>query len=847
MKTRKSIFYSLVIGLLLFTTPLFAAQPFVSTDGSGFVWIQNGESYPILADANEYVGVIRALNNLRTDAEQVTGVKPDIHNTIQSTRYIIIGSLDQSQWIKNLVSKKLIDVKELRDKREKYIIQTIKNPIAGVEEAVVIAGSDMRGTIYGIYELSQQIGVSPWYYWADVPVQKHTSISIKNGIYTDGEPAVRYRGIFLNDEAPCLTTWSKQTFGGLNSQFYEKVFELILRLKGNFIWPAMWQPAAFFDDDPLTGALANEMGIVTSTSHHEPLGRAHDEWQRYGEGAWNYNTNPKVLQEFWRGGMERMKDYETVVTLGMRGDGDEPMSEGTNIALLENIVKDQRKIIEKVTGKKADKTPQVWALYKEVQEYYNKGMRVPDDVTLLLCDDNWGNVRKLPNLSDKPHKGGYGMYYHVDYVGGPRNYKWLNVTPIQNMWEQLQLTYAYGVDRIWVLNVGDLKPMEYPITLFLDMAWNPTQYTASNLMEHPRRFCAQQFGEDQADEAARILNLYSKYNGRVTPEMLDRHTYNIETGEWKQVSDEYAKLEAEALRQFISLKPEYRDAYQQLILFPVQAVSNLYEMYYAQAMNHKLHSENNPKANKWADKVESTFARDAELNREYNETMSGGKWNGMMTQKKIGYTMWHDRFPADILPEIFRVENTETTGNYVFTAKYGIVSMEAEHYFTSTNANEATWTIIPYMGRTLSGIALMPYTKSVDGASLSYRMQIPQGIDSVTVIVVVKSTLSFHNSVGHRYSVNFANGEEQIINFNSDLNEKPENIYTKFYPTVARRVVAKQVRIKLPATTDGMYNLVLKPLDPGIVFEKIVVDLGGYKDSYLFMNESPVKKLKVEN
>lgn len=272
------------------------------------------------------------------------------------------------------------------------------------------------------------------------------------------------------------------------------------------------------------------------------------------------------------------------------------------------------------------------------------GLRVPDDVIMLLSDDNWGNVRRLPNAEERKHPGGWGIYYHVDYVGAPRNAKWLNVTPIQNMWEQLQLTYDYGVDKLWVLNVGDLKPMEYPITLFLDMAWNPKRYAVDNLLDHPRQFCAQQFGEEQADEAMRILNLYSKYAGRVTAEMLDRKTYNLETGEWKQVSDEFIKLEAEALRQYMTLQQEYKDAYKQLILFPVQAMANLYEMYYAQAMNHKLYKENNPQANYWADKVEQSFKRDKDLCDDYNNVMSGGKWKNMMIQKHIGYTSWNDNF-----------------------------------------------------------------------------------------------------------------------------------------------------------------------------------------------------------
>lgn len=300
------------------------------------------------------------------------------------------------------------------------------------------------------------------------------------------------------------------------------------------------------------------------------------------------------------------------------------------------------------------------------------------------------------------------------------------------------------------------------------------------------------------------------------------------------------------MRQYLTLKPEFRDAYKQLILFPVQAMANIYEMYYSQAMNHKLFAENNPKANEWADNVERTFKRDAELSNDYNKVMANGKWDGMMIQKKIGYTTWNDNFTADILPEIFRIENSETAvSNYVFSPSNGYVAMEAEHYYTLNNAANANWTVIPYMGRTLSGISVMPYSQPVAGASISYKMKLPEDVKTVTVHVVVKSTLAFANLNGHRYKVGFNGADEQTINFNSDLNEKKENIYTKFYPTVARRVIEKHVELTVPATIDGMKMLTLTPLDPGIVFEKIIVDFGGYKNSYLFMNESDCKRLLI--
>lgn len=819
-----------------------------------FTLVEEGMPDAILIDEQEDAGVRIAARNLQSDFERVTGKAAELLSQPDAKRMIIVGTLD-SRYIRLLAKAKKIDASLLKGKNEKYLLTVVYAPLPGVDEALVIAGSDKRGTIYGIYELSEQIGVSPWYDWADVPVEHRRNLSMVRGTYTAGEPAVKYRGIFLNDEAPCLTGWVKHTYGTDygDHRFYARVFELILRLRGNFMWPAMWS-WSFYADDPENSKTAHEMGIIMGTSHHEPMARNHQEWARKRKeyGVWDYASNQQVIDRFFREGIERAAGTEDLITIGMRGDGDAPMGgkEGEddkyvsrdreNMRLMEKIFKNQRRIIKEVTGKAPEKRPQVWAIYKEVQRYYDMGLRVPDDVIMLLSDDNWGDVRRLPDAVERQHPGGWGMYYHVDYVGAPRNTKWLNVTPIQNMWEQLQLTYDYGVDKLWVLNVGDLKPMEYPITLFLDMAWNPTRLTAANLLDHTHRFCAQQFGEEQAKEAARILNLYSKYAGRVTPEMLDSKTYNLEMGEWKQVSDEFVKLEAEALRQYLALNPRYRDAYKQLILFPVQALSNLYEMYYAQAINHRLYKENNPQANDWADKVEQTFKRDKDLCHDYNNVMSGGKWKNMMIQKHIGYTSWNDDFPADRQPEVYRIENTDrAAGGYVFEACHGVVAMEAEHFFRKNDAAEARWTVIPHMGRTLSGVSLMPYSKDVAGAALSYKMAIPKEVTEVTVHVVVKSTLPFHDRKGHEYEVSFEGGETARVNFNANLNEEPENVYALLYPTVARRVVESKVKLKLPASGDTLQTLTLKPLDPGIVLEKIVVDFGGYQPTYLFMEESP--------
>ena len=816
---------------LLSAMSMSAAERFVSFQ-QGDLLINSNDKVEIYMDANDCRGVSYAANALVKDISKVSGSQATITSNQKAT--ILVGTIGHSAAIDQLIKQKRINGNLLKGKREKFIITVVNNQL-------VIAGSDRRGTIYGIYELSQQMGVSPWYDWADVPVEHHDSIFVNRGTYSDGEPAVRYRGIFLNDEAPCLTSWVKNTYGTEygDHRFYQRVFELILRLRGNMMWPAMWG-WAFYADDAENEKTADEMGVVMSTSHHEPMARNHQEYarNRKGWGPWNYQKNKANLQKFFREGIERMKGTEQIVTIGMRGDGDEAMSAEADTKLMTNIINDQRKIIADVTGRKASETPQVWALYKEVLDYYDKGMKVPDDVTLLLCDDNWGNVRRVPNAQERKHKGGWGLYYHVDYVGAPRNSKMLNVTPVQNPWEQLTLAYENGIDRLWILNVGDLKPMEYPISQFMDMAWNPRKYDVNNITRHTRDWCAQQFGESQADEAARILNLICKYNGRCTPEMLDKNTYSLENGEWQEVVNQYLQLEADALRQYNCLPASYHDAYRQIILFPIEMMSNLHQMYFAQAQNHALYKQGNPKANVWADECERRFKRDSLICDEYNHKMSGGKWNGMMTQKHIGYTSWNDAFEKDTCPELFRVTSKD---GVIISTNNGVVEIEAPYYSSKTDAAEAKWTEIPFMGKSVSAMTLMPYTKSVKGASITYKfkMQVSKtsdgkafnGKQKVRIHVITKSTLDYLNKGGLTYGISLDGASPVEVNFNKDLNEKPENIYNIYYPTIATRIVDKVIELELPASSDGIHTLTLTPNDPAIVFEKIVIDGRGGKKS----------------
>lgn len=823
-----------------------AAPSFVSFKkgpDASFAIAANGKVVDLVCDDGDYEGVNIAAHSLVQDLGRVTGVTPLLGPT-PSKECIIVGSL-KSSLIRDMVASGKIPGKELEGKREKYLLQVVDKPLPGVDRALVIAGSDKRGAIYGIYELSRQIGVSPWYWWADVPVMHHEDIYIRKGTYTDGEPKVEYRGIFINDEWPSFGNWAIEHFGGINSQCYEHIFELLLRLKANYMWPAMWG-SAFYDDDPGNGPLADRMGIVMGTSHHEPMALAQQDWKRRKDhGKWSFTTNHDEMMDFWRGGIERSKDWETLYTVGMRGDGDEAMEDEATVELMERIVAEQRGLLEKVTERPAAQIPQVWALYKEVQDFYDQGMKVPDDIILLLCDDNWGNIRRLPSLGSPRRSGGFGMYYHVDYVGGPRNSKWINVSPIPRLWEQMNLTYRYGVDKLWILNVGDLKPMEYPITFFLDMAWDPDAFNAGNLEGHSVEFCRSIFGQRHAQEAARILRTYPKFNRRVTPELLSMKTYSVANyDEWARVTGEYDQLALDADALGRALPQECQDAWFQLLGYPVKACANLYDMYYAQAMNQRLAKKKDPMANAWADRVEECFRKDAILASAYH-SRNGGKWNHMMDEQYIGYKSWQAP-EKKIMPEVRRVEGTPASsivlptpapityktpsGPPFFEGSKGYVSIEAEHFTRKTDGKEATWTVIPELGRTLSGITPQPVTASVEGMVLEYDMEIPEDA-TARVTLRFCPTLNF-NGKGLRYAVRFDDEPEQVININGDYKGETGIAWQR------EHVIDSQTIHMLDG---GRHTLYIRPLDNALVLQKILVNLGGMHKSYLGPEETLVK------
>lgn len=836
----------------------------------------------IYVDSNDFALVKKSAQLLQQDVEMITGKKIEIVNKISASikNYIIIGTIGKSKIVDVLAVAGKINTAPVKNKWEAYIIQTVsdekgspKSPLQG-GRGLIIAGADRRGTAFGVFELSKQMGVSPWYWWADVPAKKQTNIYLSNNIKITDAPKVKYRGIFINDEAPCLSNWSKATFGGFNHLFYEKVFELMLRLKSNYLWPAMWGNA-FYDDDSLNIKAADEYGIVIGTSHHEPLMRAHDEWRRYGKGKWNYDSNEVRLKEFWKAGMQRASN-EKIVSVGMRGDGDEPMSRETATTLLERIVKDQRRIMEEVTNKPAAETPQLWALYKEVQDYYDKGMRVPDDVTLLLCDDNWGNIRKLPRLDEKPRKGGYGIYYHFDYVGGPRNYKWLNTNSIPRVWEQMHLAYEYKVRDIWIVNVGDIKPMEYPISFFLDYAWNPEKTGAADLQKYTEQWSAAQFGNEYAKDIAAFISKYSKYNSRRKPELLDANTYSLDNyGEYTNITAQYNQLATQAEAIGKKLPKEFASAYFQLVLYPVKACANLNDMYYNAALNKRFSQQAGPAAAIFADAVKELYGRDSILTKQYH-LLNKGKWNHMMEQTHIGYTGWQQ--PAVNKMPIIKYaakdsitansassttgghshndEENASAGNFIQSVTKNksqtviyeqnrCIAVEASHYTKAVNSTTVTWQLLPDHGRTGDAITTFPVTApevKPGGSSPHLEYEFYTGSKGpFTINAYFSPTLNFHNTEkGLQYAVSVDNELPQLISINSEDKTSISGIWNKW---VSENIIIKTSSHSIVA--EGKHTVRYWMVNSGVVLQKLVLDFGGVKPSYLGPPETifnPVKK-----
>lgn len=776
----------------------------------------------ITYDPLDWKGVRMAVENLRHDLKAVTG---------SANAPVVVGTIGKSK----LAKKYKQQSKELQGKWEQYLIFTDRGKL-------VIMGSDKRGTIYGIYELSRQIGVSPWYWMADAPIQKHEQLFAKSGIYTDGEPKVKYRGIFINDEWPSFGTWCKNQFGGINSKAYARIFELMLRLKANYFWPAMWD-SRFNEDDPLSPQLADDMGIVMGTSHHEPMMRAHKEYvyRKDSIGAWDYATNKANLDRFFEEGLERNKAYDNLITIGMRGDGDVAMGNGDdedNMKTLKDVVDGQREIIERVYKKPASEVPQLWAIFTEVQRYYDAGFTVPDDVTLLFCDNNWGYIRRTGPEKEQARKGGMGMYYHIDMNGGPWNDRWINTTTAAKIREQLNLAYQTGIDRIWIINVGDLKPKEMPIDFIMHYAWNPDDYPADKIDQYMVDWARSIFGGEYAREIANIVTEYSKMNLERKPEVQRVGIYSVETGEAQRMFNRWDELEKRTLSLSKKMPAEMQDAFYQLVEYPAVASAGVAKIYLAATLGDSI-------------TMQTLFERDKQMTDKYNKVIAGGKWDGMMLDKHIGYRMWS--MPNEnTLPQVAKPSD-----------KTGITASEtalmAHDYTRRTATDDVRWVFLPGLGRGKGNMGIEPVTAKSrplgDGATLEYDINFSQSGKQKLALGILP-TNDVNPARGLRIGVRVDDGEMQTIDarqgyvdtFNEYTKEniarskvlKPlprpaSDIYLSGSRQRMRSEVFDNLRwlsIDLDIPTEGNHTIKVVMIDPEIVVEKLVINPDNEHPSY---------------
>lgn len=845
------------------------------------------------ADTN-YKGIRIAAEAFAGDVFLVTGKKPEIVEAAEALcgPAIVVGTMAQNPLIGAAVKAGFMNLTEIDGKWECYATKLVNGNL-------LISGSDKRGCIYGIYRLSEMIGVSPWVWFADVTPEKKETLEFTAGELetVSKEPSVKYRGIFINDESPSFTGWAYGKFGALNDKMYRHVFELILRLKGNYLWPAMW--GNIFSEEgsehPYDNIrVADEYGVVMGTSHHEPMCRAGEEWrhlwrQYTDKYNWDFAVNREGISKFWEDGIKRNKPYESVITVGMRGEADSALEGGLkyNIDLLKDIILTQKSQLE--AEGLADE-PKMLVVYKEVEKYWNggwdevtgkeaeglkdwkfaDGTSPLDDVVVMLCEDNYGNVRSLPVTEKlKNRKGGWGMYYHFDYNGGPRGYMWLNVMQLEKTWEQLSETYDCGVRDIWIVNVGDLKPMEMQISYYMDLAYDFEKYGTNGSVtpgDYYLQFVKQQFAYGVTEVAqaqmAGLLAGYSKLNAICKPEYMREHSYSIENfGEARSMLDFALFLMEGAELCKAEIPEELADAFEQLVYYPVTASANVVALYIYSAYNRYYAEKGDVRTNGFAAMVEDAIAKDRELMRHYNEEMSGGKWNKMMSQPHLGYVAWNAENCAPPTPvvlegvvcpfseEVLIEELMETE----FIRPDGYVVLQADAFSENVpvvlreqvgeqeKIFATQFRVIPNYGRSDAAAKVYPVTMvtakryeetgSVEGLPyLEYEFDLSEAAEYTICVYLAPSNHLDGDKVELRYGVSVDNQEATIVN------ALPEGYIAGdcWEPQWCRAVeINAHISESKHALEAGTHKLRFYGVDAGLVLQKIVIYRGELPKSYL--------------
>jgi hypothetical protein len=798
-----------------------AAESWVRQNGAaGDFSLANSAAVATIVYAQEDAKVVAiAAHDLATDVERVTGRRPVVRSETAGLQgpAVLAGTLGGSALIDGLVAAGKLDVRALRGAWESFVIATVEQPLPGVARALVIVGSDRRGTAFGVYELSQAIGVSPWYWWADVAPEKKAALYVGAGTRRFGPPSVKYRGIFINDEDWGLQAWAARTFepqsGGVGPKTYGRVFELLLRLKANTLWPAMHPGTPAFNSLPANAPLANDYAIVMGSSHAEPMLRNNvGEWKGPPD-AYNYLANSAGVLKYWDDRVAANARFENFYTVGMRGIHDSrmagPKTDPERIALMEKIFADQRGLLARHVAGPVEQVPQVFAAYKEVLGLYRQGLKVPDDVTLMWPDDNFGYIRGFANPAERKRSGGNGVYYHLSYLGAPLSYLWLGTTPPALIWEEMSKAYDAGAERIWIANVGDIKPGEIGTELFLQMAWDIKRWNRETLPDYLVEWAAREFGAAQADEIAAIMKGYYRLTAARKPEHLQgwlpkeapRHS-GMAAGEAQARLGQFASLRERAERVRARIDGDRQDAFFELVEYPVAAS--------ALANQRFIEGERGNEAAALA-----ADARLAQLTDRWNTGLANGKWRHMMTQdlpdsqwRSLRAARWEMPAYAPLAAAV--------------AAKPRTTVIEAERFSAARESAQAGWKIIPGLGKSGEGaVALFPTTApsvAIDDAQaraprLDYRFAAGAGVLKLRVHLIPTHPLA-GGALRFAVGVDGARPQQVALDVKDGGAEWAQGVLD------ASRTAAASLEL----AAAGAHTLQLYGIDAGVVIDSIDIE-----------------------
>lgn len=637
----------------------------------GQIVSDSSQCVPIIVECTAYQGIKKIADKAAEDMELVIGKRPCIIDSCPKDvkEAVLFATVGKSRMLDELEQNRKLDLSKIRNRREVYGIFFIENPWEPIRKILVVAGSDKRGTIYGIFKLSEKFGISPLVYWGDVYVEcTGRLVFSKDMEEISKEPSVKYRGFFINDEWPCFGKWAMEHFGGFCAEMYDKVFELLLRLKGNYFWPAMWS-SSFALDGPgsRNEELADEYGVILGNSHHEPCLRAGEEWdiyknnhQEYGT-EWNYVTNKNGLLKFWRDGLIRSGKYENIITVGMRGERDSVMQGSNSLEESINLWKDIITIQDRLISRYADTEeyihPRVMAIYKEVEEYFYGTDKVQglkdwdglDSVILMFCEDNYGYMRKLPDSSMQKHMGGFGMYYHLDYHGAPVSYEWINTTQLSKIWEQMTQAYEYGIRDMWMVNAGDIKGNEFPLSYFMDMAYNFDKWGTENTDSYSiytMEWVKTQFKKIECPEIITsindILNECINLASMHKIESLNSsifHAYHYD--ETDRMLNRIINLKKKSNNTKKKIPAEYLDTYYSMIEYQVLMCTNIFLMNLYAGKNEHYAKQGKVIANQYRNKVKFEIYKNKKYREEF-AAFKNGKWKGMELGHHTGFVKWNE-------------------------------------------------------------------------------------------------------------------------------------------------------------------------------------------------------------